>query len=242
MNKRKNGDEPLLSIIIPTFNEEDTIAEQVQYLTECSRSFPTEIIVVDGCSTDHTVEKVRALDVTCLESNGKGRAVQMNLGADHSSGSILYFVHADSRPPDTFQADIRHAVESGEQAGCYRFRFDTDHPLLKINAYCTRFDRLMCRGGDQTLFITRDLFYDLDGFRDDHKIMEDFEIISRLRKRGAFKILPKNTIVSARKYEENSYLKVNLVNFVVFMMFFFGASQETMIHAYKQLIADTKFG
>lgn len=72
--------------------------------------------------------------------------------------------------------------------------------------------------------------------------MEDYEFISRLRKRNSFTILPKNTVVSARKYEDNSYLKVNIANFIVFMMFFLSASQQTMLHAYRELIANTKFG
>lgn len=242
MSKKKIGDAPLMSIIIPAYNEEQTIVKQIQYLAECSLGFPTEIIVVDGGSTDQTARKVRESDFTCLVTQSKGRSVQMNAGADYSSGSILYFVHADSKPPDSFQYDIRTALKNGEQAGCYRFTFDSDHLLLKLNSFFTRFDRLMCRGGDQTLFITRRLFNEIDGFRNDYVIMEDFEFIRRLRERNTFKIIRKDALVSARKYEGNSYLKVNLVNFVVFMMFYFGASQETMIHAYKQLIADTKFG
>ncbi|WP_340104341.1 TIGR04283 family arsenosugar biosynthesis glycosyltransferase [Rhodohalobacter sp. 8-1] len=242
MSKQKIDDEPLMSIIIPAYNEEQTIVKQIQNLAECSLGFPTEIIVVDGGSTDQTVRKVREIDFTCLVTQSKGRAVQMNAGADYSSGSILYFVHADSKPPDSFQNDIRKALKNGEQAGCYRFTFDSDHLLPKLNSFFTRFDRLMCRGGDQTLFVTRGLFYELNGFKNDYKIMEDFEFIRRLRKREPFTIIQKDTVVSARKYDHNSYLKVNLVNFVVFMMFFFGASQEAMIHAYKQLIANTKFG
>jgi rSAM/selenodomain-associated transferase 2 len=242
MHKSFNPDHATLSIIIPVYNEEKTILHQIRYLSECSRGYPTEIIVVDGGSTDQTADIVRTQGFTCLSSPAKGRAIQMNTGADYSNGSILYFVHADSTPPGSFQQDIRNSLEKGEQAGCYRFAFDCDNPFLKVNAYCTRFDRLMCRGGDQTLFITSRLFYELDGFRNDYKIMEDFEFIRRLRKRESFTIIPKDTVVSARKYQENSYLKVNIVNLIVFMMFFLGASQQTMLHAYKQLIADTKFG
>lgn len=242
MRENFNPNTALLSIIVPVYNEESTIAEQIENLAEHSRGNPTEIIIVDGGSTDQTVNRVRAKGFTCLVSPSKGRAVQMNTGADYSNGSILYFVHADSRPPDSFQQDIRTAVKNGEFAGCYRFAFDSDHPMLKMNSYFTRFDRLMCRGGDQTLFITRDLFYELNGFRNDYKIMEDFEFIRRLRQRESFTIIPKDTVVSARKYRDNSYLKVNIVNLIVFTMFYLGASQETMVHAYKQLIANTKFG
>ena len=166
----------------------------------------------------------------------------MNTGARFASGSILYFVHADSRPPKSFQQDIRNCIRQGCDSGCYRFAFDSGHPLLKLNSYFTRFNRLMCRGGDQTLFITRSFFKALGGFREDYKIMEDFEFIRRVQDSGSFIIIPKNTVVSARKYSDNSYLKVNVVNLIVFMMYYLGASQKTMLHAYKNLIVNTKFG
>lgn len=166
----------------------------------------------------------------------------MNTGARFASGSILYFVHADSRPPKSFQQDIRNCISHGCESGCYRFAFDSDHPLLKLNSYFTRFNRLMCRGGDQTLFITRPFFDALGGFREDYQIMEDFDFIRRVQDSGSFRIIPKNTVVSARKYSDNSYLKVNVVNLIVFMMYYLGASQKTMLHAYKNLIVNTKFG
>lgn len=242
MSSELNSDFATISIIIPVYNEERAIVEQIRYLNESSLDFPTEIIVVDGGSSDNTVQKVRKEGFTCLNSLGKGRSVQMNMGARFATGSILYFVHADSRPPKTFQKDIRKCIERGHESGCYRFTFDSDHPLLKLNSYFTRFNRLICRGGDQTLFITRSFFEALGGFREDYRIMEDFEFIRRAQSAGPFKIIPKDTVVSARKYSDNSYMKVNLVNLIVFTMFFMGASQKTMIHAYKSLIVNTKFG
>lgn len=242
MTNQPNADSAIISIIIPVFNEEEAIADQLQYLSRCSQNFPTEIIVVDGESSDNTVSRVRNAGYRCISSCGKGRAIQMNAGARRASGSILYFVHADSRPPNTFQKDIRNCIRQGHHSGCYRFAFDSDHPLLKLNSYFTRFNRLMCRGGDQTLFITRSFFDALDGFREDYKIMEDFEFIRRVQNSGSFTIIPKDAVVSARKYSDNSYLKVNVVNLIVFTMFFLGASQKTMLHAYKNLIVNTKFG
>ena len=99
----------------------------------------------------------------------------------------------------------------------------------------------MCRGGDQTLFVTRDLFEKLGGFRNDFVIMEDYDLIQKIQRETSFKIIPKDVIVSPRKYDNNQYLRVNFANFVVFMMYFFGARQQTMISAYKNLIYHPKF-
>ena len=233
---------PKISIIIPVYNEQDNVPVLLNYLTDKTSGTNSEIIVVDGNSSDNTVERVQALKIRCLISKKKGRAAQMKYGAENSNGEILYFVHADSIPPESFITDIYQSLDMGFDAGCYRFQFNSDRPLLKINSYFTRFDRLMCRGGDQTLFVKRDLFEKLGGYKEHFVIMEDFDLIQQLRKSYSFRIMPKNVLVSARKYENNPYLKVNFVNFVIFMMYFFGASQDTMVHAYKQLIQKTRFG
>ncbi len=232
----------MLSIIIPVYNEENTVLPLLSYLQKHTTSKNAEIIVVDGQSTDDTFQTVEVAGFKIVTSLKKGRASQMNKGAVISRGDILYFVHADSYPPESFVDDILLARNQGYKAGCYRFRFNSANPLLKINSYFTRFDRIMCRGGDQTLFMTRELFNELDGFKESYKIMEDFDMIERIQERASFKIIPKEAIVSARKYKDNNYLKVNFINFVIFMMYFWGASQETMVHAYKSLIQKTKFG
>ncbi|CAN5474331.1 TIGR04283 family arsenosugar biosynthesis glycosyltransferase [soil metagenome] len=230
-----------ISVIIPVYNEENTIVRLLNHLRIHGCSYNLEIVVVDGGSEDSTVDKVRNQGINCICSK-KGRAFQMNTGVKHSNGEILYFVHADSIPPLTFPADILNAVTEGYEAGCYRFKFDSERPLLKINSYFTRFDRLMSRGGDQTLFITRSLFDKLGGYKEDYVIMEDFDLIERIRRESTFKIIPDDVTVSARKYSNNSYLKVNFVNLVIFIMYFMGASPQTMLQAYKSLIHKTKFG
>lgn len=230
-----------ISIIIPTYNEADYIQQLLNYLQKHADSSVLEILVVDGQSTDNTPDAVRKTGLNCIISPQKGRAAQMNLGARQAKGDILYFIHADSFPPKSYVTDIFQKIELGAESGCYRFSFDSDKWMLKINSWFTRFDRLMCRGGDQTLFIKREVFEELNGFKN-YAIMEDFDLIKRLRERGTFHIIQKSAIVSARKYEENSYLRVNFINLVIFMMFYFGASEKTMVHAYKSLISGTKFG
>ncbi len=230
-----------VSVIIPTYNEEKSIGKLLNYLKKYGDERLLECIVVDGGSEDRTVEIVQKNETTCLICEQKGRAAQMNMGYRHSSGDLLYFVHADSFPPKTYLNDLERALKNGYKAGCYRFRFDSDRFLLKVNSYFTRFDRIMCRGGDQTLFITRSLFEKHGGFRNDFMIMEDYDMIQKIQEETAFKIIPKDVVVSPRKYDNNQYLKVNFANFVIFMMYFFGASQQTMVSAYKNLIYHPKF-
>lgn len=230
----------MLSIIVPTYNEENTILDLLNHLKDSLGPYD-ELFVVDGGSSDNTVSVVREHGFTCLNSPRKGRAAQMNYGAQQSSGDILYFVHADTIPPASFPQDIDESIAQGFASGCYRYKFDVDHPLLNINAHCTRYDRLMCRGGDQTLFITRALFEELGGFREDFMIMEDYDLIQKIQAKSSFRIIQKDAIVSARKYDVNGYFQVNIANLIVFMMYFAGASQQTMVHAYKNLIVHPKF-
>jgi len=227
-----------ISIIIPTYNEEKTIPDLLAHLSAgINHLKDAEILVIDGGSTDNTVEHISELGFKCIRSERKGRAAQMNVGAEHSKNNILYFVHADSIPPASFADDISESLEMGFKSGCYRYKFDHYYtPLLRINAYCTRFDRIMVRGGDQTLFITRSLFDELGGFREDYRIMEDYDLIEKIQKSANFRIIQKDAIVSSRKYKDNGYFRVQIANLTVFMMYFAGASQEMMCHAYSNML------
>jgi rSAM/selenodomain-associated transferase 2 len=229
-----------ISIIIPTYNEEDNIVGLVRHLQKYGGPRLAEIIVADGGSTDLTVQTAQQLGITVIVSSGKGRAIQMNLGAQHATGDILYFVHADSLPPISFVDDIAAALYTGHEVGCFRFRFQSDKFMLKINSYFTRFDRIMCRGGDQTLYMTRDLFLKLGGYRGSFVIMEDYDLIARSKKIAEFRIIPKDVLVSARKYDDNGYVKVNLANFTVFMLYFLGFPQPFLLRVYKKMILHPK--
>lgn len=233
-----------LSIIIPTYNEANSILDLLEHLSSANKSADSvEILVVDGGSTDETVRLVNEAGFKCVSSDRKGRAAQMNVGSEIASGDILYFVHADTRPPSSFLADIDQALTEGFQSGCYRYQFDSyPNPLLKINAYCTRFNRIMCRGGDQTLFVTKELFDELGGFREDYVIMEDYDLIQKIQKESSFKIMQKDAIVSSRKYDDNGYFKVQIANLIVFMMYFAGSSQDKMVRTYKNLLNYPKAG
>ncbi len=224
-----------LSIIIPTYNEEEHIGKLLGFFLKSPENF-AEIIVCDGGSTDNTAQIVKDLNITFINSPKKGRANQLNTGALNAKGDILYFVHADTMPPEAYFQNIINAVNEGFEIGCFRYKFNSSKSILKVNAYFTRFNRLMCRGGDQSLFITRQLFDTLNGYNENLKVMEDYDIIIRAKKIKSFKIIPNNMLVSARKYDYNSYLKVNLANFLVFMMFYAGVNQDVMIRFYRWML------
>jgi len=230
------GAQPRLSVIIPTYNEAANIAGLVHHLRRHGGPAIADLIVVDGGSTDATVSLAEAAGATVLRAQERSRASQMNMGAAHASGNVLYFVHADTRPPERFVTHISDALADGMPMGCFRFAFDRPHPLLRINAYCTRFDRLMCRGGDQTLFVTRSLFEATGGYDPAYVIMEEYDWLRRARQRAPFAIMPDETVVSARKYRERSYLRVNLANLTVFGLFCCGACPKRLRTVYSALL------
>ncbi len=225
-----------LSVIIPTLNEASRIQSLIQFIKQHGGNSVAEVIVVDGNSTDNTIEIAERAGAVVLRSPVRARANQLNAGAQFASGNVLYFVHADVKLQFSFSEDIRESLRLNFPAGCYRYLFDSDKRILKINAYFTRFSGLMCRGGDQTLYVTKSVFEELSGFDSYYTIMEDYDFIVRLRKKYAFRIIPKNVIVSARKYSGNSWLRIQVANLSVFLMFFLGRHPEKMKRVYYKLI------
>lgn len=225
-----------ISVIIPTLNEAERIGHLVRHLKRHGGVDLLEIIVVDGGSEDDTLKVARRAGASTFACPGRGRSIQMNYGAERASGKIFYFVHADTLPPLSFAADLLESLELNFPIGCYRFKFDSNRPLLKLNSWCTRLDVLWCRGGDQSLFVFRELFRELRGFSDEHIIMEEYDLIIRARKNYPFRIIPKNILVSARKYEQNGYLRVQFANFIAFNMYQLGFSQKRIYNTYKRML------
>ena len=228
----------MISIIIPTFNEEDHIAATIHYLRQCgNQELLTEITIVDGGSTDKTVKEAEKAGADrVVVSAKKGRAVQMNFGASHAKGDILYFLHADTLPPVGFSGDIVKAVKSGFQAGCFRLSFDHKNWFLKVNCWFTRFDVDAFRFGDSSLFVSRDLFIRASGFSEKHLLLEDQEIIWRLKRFCRFVIIQKPVITSARKYLQNGIYKTQGIYFLIYLMYRMGVKQPKLGSIYRKLV------
>lgn len=219
-----------LHLIIPALNEAENLRRLLPYLL-AELSGKGRITVADGGSSDGTENILRHFPtVRHLRCQQCGRARQMNeAAATQETADALYFVHADTRPPRGFYQDIAESITAGFPVGCYRFKFDMFHPLLSINAFCTRFSGLACRGGDQSLYLTREAFDQLNGFRE-MRIMEDYDIIQRVwAAEIPFRVIPRSITVSARKYRVNGWYRVQMANLKVFRMYKAGVPEERLV-------------
>ncbi len=197
-----------ISIIVPMYNEQSTIEALLVQLaplqTEC------EIILVDGGSTDATLSLIPE-SFTVLHSP-KGRAKQMNLGAQQATGDILFFLHSDSVLPKNPLQAIRKVMQK-HHAGCFGIAFKCWHPFLlvcRIVSNMRVFDRKVMFG-DQGIFIDRNLFMKVGGFPE-LPIMEDYQFSLQLKDRGIrLGMATRRIYTSARRFPKNSIQMLKLM-------------------------------
>jgi len=219
-----------LDIIIPALNEYQNLKILIPYLKQHLTNNDTKIIVVDAAnSNDNTEQLCLQQDTFYLKSKHNQRAAQMNAGAQQSEADCILFLHADVMPPTTFYEDIYSMLSLNFDFGLFAYRLDSARFLLKINSYFTQFDMIMAGGGDQCQFMTKECYTKLKGYNENYEIMEDFEFFERLKK-SSFKygICQSQALVSARKYNDKLWLKVNLTNLLLFVKFKMGASPESL--------------
>ncbi len=230
----------MFSIIIPTYNEADQIAKTISIVHAANDKHEAEIIVVDGCSSDDTVAIAKQCGATVAKSECKGRAAQMNKGASVAKHDLLYFLHADSIPPNNFTTQILRAYKNGAKSGCFRLAFDYDHWFLKANAWFTRFNVNAVRFGDQSLFVTKEVFQKSGGFREDLLMMEDQEIIHRIKKYGRFKVMNDYVTTSARKYLDNGIYRLQAIFLRIWFLYYLHYPQERLLKLHRKLVRKYK--
>lgn len=207
------------SIIIPTLNEEESLSRLIPYLKKHTDRANTEIMIVDGGSKDNTIEIGRRCEVTVYPSPEKGRAKQMNFGSKKAKGDILYFLHSDTIPPKDFIELISKEIQAKNKAGCFQLKFDYDHPALRFYSWFTRFDIDFFRFGDQSLFVEKALFQKAGGFREDLLVMEDQEIVTRLKYYAQFSVVDEEVVTSARKYQRFGVFRLQSIFSIIVVLF-----------------------
>jgi rSAM/selenodomain-associated transferase 2 len=221
-----------LSIIIPVLNEGETIAEALDALAD-PRARGTEVIVVDGGSRDATVQRARPRANRVIPAS-RGRALQMNAGAEQAAGDVLLFLHADTRVP----ADVEHVVRKGlERSGRVWGRFDVKidgrSPVLSIVAW---FMNLRSRltgiaTGDQAMFVRRSTFQAVGGFPA-IALMEDIALCKRLKRVSRPLCLRERVTTSGRRWENKGVLNTIILMWRLRLGYFFGADPKELARRY----------
>lgn len=219
-----------ISIVIPVLNEAQTIA---QTISTAQTATDTEIIVVDAGSNDGTVELVQSLNVQLI-TTFPGRATQMNQGATKARGNILIFLHADTILPPGFDSLIREAlIKPNTIAGAFELGIRGKTASLRIVEKIVNWRSyyLQMPYGDQGIFLTAKTFKELGGFPE-IPIMEDFELIRQLRKRGRIEIVSAPVLTSGRRWQKLGVLKTTTINQIVIISYLLGVSPKILAQWY----------
>lgn len=221
-----------ISIIIPALNEAESLRNQLPQLVSIDQDL--EVIVVDGGSIDKTVDTVKALGAKVLHS-APGKALQMNAGAEAAQGYILLFLHADTALNPGFADQVRNVLDRpGVAAGAFRLTIDGKGWGLRIIEWLANFRSLVLQMpyGDQGIFIRADMFASMGGFPD-QPIMEDFELVRRLKRQGAIKILPLSAKTSPRRWRKLGVLRTTAVNQAIIIGYLLGVDPQKLAEWYR---------
>lgn len=220
---------------MPIFNEVGQIpflVAQAEELQDC------EWIVVDGGSTDGTAERAaeRLSGARVLES-AKGRARQMNAGGRAAIGEWLVFLHADTWLSRASLHALVHraAQEPPLHSGAFQFVVrETGWRFQLLETYVAARCRIFqLPFGDQAIFMRRSVFASLHGFREDYPIMEDLEIVPRLRRRGGFEILDAPVVTSGRRYLNEGFVRRAFKNVAMQILYRVGVPLARLSSLYK---------
>ncbi|MFT6261354.1 MAG: rSAM/selenodomain-associated transferase 2 [Bermanella sp.] len=219
-----------LSIVVPVYNEADQVDKLIRRLRLLNDDLVADIIIVDGGSTDDTVERL-SQQFNVIQSE-KGRANQMNAGAKLANGTWVMFVHADT---DLGPSHIAAAVSYGAMHKWGRFDVKLSgkgFSFRVIEVFINWRSRLTkVATGDQCIFVRKSVFDQLNGFTD-MPLMEDVDLSKRLKRLGKPACLEKKVTTSSRRWEENGVVTTVLLMWKLRYLFWRGVSSEELAKLY----------
>ncbi|MDH3215684.1 MAG: TIGR04283 family arsenosugar biosynthesis glycosyltransferase [Candidatus Krumholzibacteria bacterium] len=192
-----------ISVIIPVYREAHRINNVIGHVRRLDRMGRCQVIVVDGDPSGATRDAVEDRNVITLTSS-RGRARQMNAGASLAKSAILLFLHADTYLPDNGIELISATMKDRRYVGgAFGFRFDSTRMSLALFAYLASMSARITRLplGDHAIFVRKEYFAQVGGYPD-IPIMEDVELMRRIKKRGdRISVLKERVTTSARRIE-----------------------------------------
>lgn len=224
----------LLSVIVPALNEQATVGLLLSDLGRLET--PHEVIVVDGGSTDFTVEVSRVAGARVIVS-AKGRGVQLRAGAEAGRAPLLLFIHADVRLDDSALAVLDEvAVARPPCAMAFRLRIDApglSYRLIEWGANLrSRLLALPC--GEQGLVVRREDYVRAGG-HPPLPLMEDVALVRELRRVTHVHLLDATVGVSARRWQTQGPLRRMLKNWTLMARFLAGTPPERLARHYRPL-------
>ena len=220
-----------VSVIVPALNEEPLIERAL--LSVVNQQAQPEVVVVDGGSRDNTVGLARNYARVITERRGRGR--QMNLGAQHSSGDVLVFLHADTELKPGYFEEISKALEDPSVVGgCAPLTFDSFHSVLWLYSRFTMMKFWLFHYGDGAVFVRRRVFEDLQGFRE-MPIMEDLDFLRRLRRVGRTVLLRTPVVTSARRFRKGGMVRNQARNMFIVSSFYLGVPPSQLARWYPDV-------
>jgi rSAM/selenodomain-associated transferase 2 len=226
----------IYSFIIPVYREAQIINSTIDHLMCLQKFADAEIIVVDGDQEGSTLKQISNMNVKKILCP-KGRARQMNCGAAQATGDILIFLHADTRLPGNALKMMAMVLEDKEiVGGAFDLGIDSERFVFRvIEKMASRRSRLTrIPYGDQAIFIRRDYFQSLGGFKD-IPIMEDVELMRRIKHRqGKINILKDKVKTSPRRWETEGVVFCTLRNWFLITLYLLGAKPKTLAKFYRQ--------
>ncbi|HEX3034842.1 MAG TPA: TIGR04283 family arsenosugar biosynthesis glycosyltransferase [Thermodesulfobacteriota bacterium] len=226
----------MISVVVPTYNESTTIEDTLNKLLKIL--LPNdEVIIVDGESEDNTQEIVRTFPQVKLISSKRGRAIQMNVGAQKAKNQYLLFLHADNIISSDCLSMLRGEIRSNRHSwGWFPIRLNSSRLIFKILEAGANL-RLRLTGtplGDHGIFVKKEIFDKIGGFPE-IPIMEDLEFVRKVKSitKGVQINCPIGT--SVRRFEKSGILKTFLTMWVLRILYYSGISMEKLSRYYENL-------
>lgn len=219
-----------ISVIIPTLNEAHNLPKTLQSVGRASEQL--EIIVVDGGSTDGTLDVAKEHGCRAFLGN-RGRAHQMNAGAAIATGETLLFLHADTLLPANYAMDVERCVSDGSIAGAFRLSIDGPCFGLRWVEWGANFRSQFFQFpyGDQALFLRAKTFFGMGAYRP-ILIMDDFDLVDRLRRLGKIQLLKTSVSTSSRRWEKKGIFATTLINQMCVLKYRLGFSPDSIAQFY----------
>ena len=221
-----------LSIIIPVRNEASHLPSLLNALQK-RKSDHTEVIVVDGCSEDDTLNVICQRKNRILRSE-PGRAQQMNTGARHAKGKYLWFLHADSKVDFDFESIIESGLKN-KKWGWFNVRLSNTKIIFRVIESMMNYRSKITSvaTGDQGIFIHKNIFIE-QGLFPSIALMEDVKFSKKIRSSESPFISDTPLETSARRWEEDGPIRTIFKMWTLRLLFFLGASPNWLNKQYNK--------